>query len=426
MIVSKNSAPATPKFTPAKYEIHLCSDRNVPVCGNLVGKPEHLILKRERYTDWKEEATLQQIDSETFEGNLEDGTKRIIAEAKLYRPLLGPKFNQRWYAWNVKHFVYDPLPKSAWPFLRSSKTSFNKHRVDSALKVRGELLQAERDGLQNLMPLIILFERNPKDLKKLLGHSVWRKLAANTKTRNYLICLLAMNDAGHHKNGEIGIDNKVRFLADIETSVIQYFIRRDNYREFDESEITAARHSMTFSEQNIESRLQLHRETTELLKAGNRQCPPSWSNKRLRQEHDTAVNNQIVRGLTWGDDTSFAAPFIHQGHVSGNFAFRLRCERELVEEAIAQRHCVSVYLDDARAGTYAVFKIFGVERATLGVSISGKTKGKFACKLDQVTLAFNRAASDATIEFCRELIPKFAKHLNEKTNTKSETYIHGA
>ena len=299
---------------PAKFEIHFCPERKVPICGNLVGAPKYLYLKPECETGWKEAASGGHPGTADFDLNTREGRAgRAVADAKFYVPLLGARFNWRWFAWNAKHLVYRPLLEEIWPYLRSSRTSFSPGRVEAALSAREELWQAERDGLQNLMPLIILFQKSPKELKALLGKAAWKKLASNAKTRNRAICLLAGKRC--EKNEDVLAD-MVRFLTTIETSVIRYFLGWDfeisqGLYPLSRELITAARQSGTYAQEDIENHLRLYRDTAAPLDFENRRCNPVWSNKRLRREHDRAIRRMMRNSARPSSIALQQAPALH-------------------------------------------------------------------------------------------------------------------
>lgn len=407
---TREYSKALPDFVPAKFEIHLCPEREIPICGNLVGGPEYLQFKQERDYSWKEQATGQVFSKpDGWEDSFEANTHHKIDKAKFYFPLLGTQFNRRWYAWNAKYFVYHPLPCETWSFLRTSRSSFSPWRVVAALNVKEILWEAEEDSLQHLMPLIILFQCRPAELKNLFGKGSWKKLAANTKSRNKLICLFASKNGRQDKSGLV---EKIRFLAAVESSVIQHFIK--NW-DFDKDLISAARQSENYAPQSIEEHLKLYRETADLLHYELQRCNPTWSSKRLLQEHDKAIKAQRVKRLlqSEGEEIIFCEPFHYHSRSNHYSAERLQSEKQITKEAFDQHHCGSLYGDQAKAGSYAVFKITGKERGTLGVNIIRNSHGPFDCEIDQIKLIYNNAASNMTVDFCKEVVENFTKFINQ-------------
>ena len=56
-----------------------------------------------------------------------------------------------------------------------------------ACEMKDELEQAKADGLMHIAPFIVDFKRNPKELKKFFGNSLWKVLTKNTYSRNKYI-----------------------------------------------------------------------------------------------------------------------------------------------------------------------------------------------------------------------------------------------
>ncbi|MEP4192017.1 MAG: PcfJ domain-containing protein [Sneathiella sp.] len=258
------------------------------------------------------------------------------------------------------------------------------------------------------MPLIILFQSDPAELKALFGKGAWKKLASHTKSRNKLICLLASKNERHDKARLV---ERVRFLSAVESSVIQHFLKN---REFDKKMISAARYSKTYSPAAIEERLKLYQETSSLLEYELQRCNPAWSNKRLLSEHDRAIKIQRLRRLLQSEskETIFCEPFRYHSRSNHYSAERLQSEKQIVKEAFDQHHCGAIYGDQAKAGSYAIFKITGEERGTLGVRISRNSLGRFECDIDQVKLVYNNPASEMTVKFCEEVAESFMNFIN--------------
>lgn len=202
----------------AKYEIYLCPQRKVPVCGDLVGGPHWLQVRPEVDLTWKEIAA----------GKLDD------------------------------RGMYD-------------------HTLEGA--TLGELWQAENDELINLMPLILFFGCSPKEIKARVGKGIWKKLAANTKSRNYLIGSVADKST---RCDESGFDGRVRFLSGVESSVLKYFDGYDWMDEFTTGDIEAARHAAKLNRESLNRRVKTYRETFSLLSYEGRSCSPRWSDRRLK------------------------------------------------------------------------------------------------------------------------------------------------
>lgn len=399
---------------PAEFEIHKCPKTGRPVCGSLTGSPFHLKKMPERFIEWKFKATGRDIkcDSKGHDEHgysLEGCTARYKAQAKLYFDLVGPKFNRRWFAWNARYFIYDALPKDSWDLLRTSRSSFSGERVEEAHKVKDLLWQAEKDGQINIMPFIILFQMNPKDLKSLFGRSEWKKLASNSKTRNrniFLAMFRAKNcliiDYGETESSSM-ID-KLRCatinLNKVQSSAVLALTKDSGMGLLDYDYVLSSRNSPKLSRDKISGHLRLFSETRIILQREGRTCRPEWSHRRLRREHDEGVRRMNKIQISRHDNNPFCDPFsFTQGEFTGEL---LVSKREIAIEAQDQRHCVLMYAGRADAGSYAVFRISGPERATCGLYM--KSEDPVSWLLDQVTGFYNAPVKTETHDFCDALL----------------------
>lgn len=60
----------------------------------------------------------------------------------------------------------------------------NKALLEMVHKNLPILEQAKKDGIENVTPLLFAFNKNPSEVKALLGKSLWKTLCKNSFTRN--------------------------------------------------------------------------------------------------------------------------------------------------------------------------------------------------------------------------------------------------
>jgi len=102
--------------------------------------------------------------------------------------LIGPKFYSRLRTTFVKTWispVRDSLDKycTYWNIIKKHPF-YEQGQIRRTWKLQKIIFQAERDGMQNVIPILIYFVDTPKALKRELGKSVWKKVCKNTLSFN--------------------------------------------------------------------------------------------------------------------------------------------------------------------------------------------------------------------------------------------------
>lgn len=131
-----------------------------------------------------------------------------------------PKITNKYYA-EIFGAGFD---KRLWKIVyREWLGEFNEHLIDLGVsEVRGKgcfignnskqvymlrksghlVKEVITDGLIHIAPFVMLLRRSPKELKQLLGKGLWRKLCANSKTRNkqIAVCIMRLlSNAAHYR-----------------------------------------------------------------------------------------------------------------------------------------------------------------------------------------------------------------------------------
>lgn len=107
-------------------------------------------------------------------------------------PHLGPSFNRRMSAISYRAFI-EPLG-GVEKYIRRNIGAYNfKYPLDklrALYRARLEVEQAEADGMHTIIPLIIALEKNPSELKKLFGKSIWRTILKSSMAQNKRVAWL--------------------------------------------------------------------------------------------------------------------------------------------------------------------------------------------------------------------------------------------
>lgn len=306
--------------------------------------------------------------------------QKIARANRYYADVLGAKFYRRLTgaSWQL-HVAW--MPRDLWRLV--SRTGFHWRQINraslyAAQRVREHVLQAHADGLAHLVPIIIAFEKSPSEIRSNLGGAVWRRLANNSKSRN-------------HKISQALFSVPMGERAEVCASIIG--IKSGNlhvlHLEMNRAELAAHADAISTCDGFTEA-MMLVRDAHAM-----RNYNPRWSLNRLRREHD----REAERIATAQHSTKpFCAP--HIATVDGFTFTRLTSPAEVAKEGHTQSHCVGGYIRACQSGRYAVYKVEGKERATLGLHIQDGTPWG----LDQLYGACNSRVSDACRSAAMDLI----------------------
>lgn len=312
-------------------------------------------------------------------GNLKEMYKR-------YAALLGPKFNRRFQAANYWLWVGNRMSERVGNMLRCEGRHWKQYNDDLVFGANEALPyvnEAERDCLLHLIPAIVIFGEPPQAIKKRIGQGNWRRVAANSVSRNRLL----MNAAMRRRPG-LDLDDTFIRLLDVPSGVMRY-IQLCGDDEFIAARITPRKRLDEFMQT-----MHLVRDTMHMLGSG---FNPNWSRNRMVEEHNAEVRERNTRKYS---PTAFADEW--QIERNGLTATLLNSKLEIATEGSIQHHCVGSYASLAKAGDYAVLRVEGKERATIGMQ---SHQGMW--RVDQVYAACNRAVSTECMDFARYVASQY-------------------
>jgi hypothetical protein len=99
---------------------------------------------------------------------------------KFYCDLLGPRFLYRFQAANYHTWVSPHMSQETANLLRMTGRhwmQYNNRLVERAHIVLPHIQQAERDGLVNIIPIIVLFKKSPQEIRAQIGKGSWKRVA---------------------------------------------------------------------------------------------------------------------------------------------------------------------------------------------------------------------------------------------------------
>lgn len=305
---------------------------------------------------------------------------------KFFCDNLGPKFNIRFLAANYHMWLGDRFEKTTRDMLRVGGNTgwkvYSKDLVIKANRVREHINQAENDGLHHLIPAIVIFEKHPSEIRKVVGPSTWRRIAANSRTRNMKLMQrsmwLARGDA--HEQFLKLIDFPSGVLLGVHSTDPEFAI--------------AAKLTPRKTRAGLEATVHVVRDTMRMMGAD---FNPKWGLNRIHHEHDKAVAAQ--RAKTYSDKPFATAWGLHIGGLSAEL---LTTPLAIAVEGGTQHHCVASYWRESRDGKYAVMKVTGTERATIGLYLRHRV-----WIVDQVYGACNQPVSEKCREFAHKVATEF-------------------
>lgn len=200
--------------------------------------------------------------------------------------------------------------------------------------------QAEADKIPNIAPILVNYNKSPRDVRRLIGGEYWGRIHHDCLNANVNRLILMMR-------GGWSIDDAMVFPANKK-------IRANRYLKCSKSAVLLA------------SRLHARGGTfdgfyimaNDTMRMGG-VLDQTWGRKRLKAEHD-ALAMKMAMAKT--DPTPWAKAWF--GDV-GPYSFSLlKSATELMIEGVVQRHCAGSYAIACRAGREFVMQITGKERAT--------------------------------------------------------------
>ncbi len=309
---------------------------------------------------------------------------------KFYCEQVGPKFNRRFYAANYWLWLGHRFEKMTANMLRRSGSSGWRHYspelVRRANAAYNYVKEAEGDALFHIIPAIVCFGKSPSDIKRQIGKGAWKRIANTSRSRNMRI--MQAVERVQQGSGDWG-DSYVRLL-DYPSGVLNAVMWLDNVTDI------AARVANPKTFQGFETAFHIIRDAERMGVGVN----PSWSLARIRREHDEAA---LAKRRGYYSEKAFRSGWSFEA--DGFTARLLVSPLEIATEGVVQHHCAGSYAYMAKEGSYAVLKVEGRERATIGLrpTVQGWA-------MEQVFGACNEPVSPKCREFAFDVAAALTRH----------------
>ena len=231
-------------------------------------------------------------------------------------------------------------------------------RVTSSLSL---IKQARDDKLEHLIPLIMVFQKSPAEIKKLVGSATWKRLCKNTVSRNKALMTYLENVTRHQE-----IEHRASLLSkilDIPTTLLNSSIDpevalylKNNFKGKWSKPGELRREIDMFSD-------------TKRLSYNMFDKMYLWSPRRVAEEHEKLVRKAYASKYSattfkWADQLPIGA-FCYGGYE----VTPLLSAADIGMEGAAMRHCVGGYADLSANGEYLVFSVKkdGMRYSTIGM-----------------------------------------------------------
>lgn len=280
---------------------------------------------------------------------------------------------------------WSPRPQKKWVSkaparlraLMTNRACFNGRLIE----------QVERDGIENVAPIVCATGEAPAALKKKMGKAAWKQIHRASLATNANRAYLWMASMG-----AMGWDDIIAIAPCHLQKLVNLKIKL-GIVSLPASAIYAGR---VAGPRHFQTVRMLYCDTERMGVEVN----PKWSPTRLKREHDAAALKDAI-GKT--SDAQWATPY--QVEVDGLLFTRLVSDRDMSVEGLMQRHCVASYSREASQGRIAAFSISGDERATFAFGMDGRVvdiKGFANSRVSLRVRAAAKAMARDFLELCKE------------------------
>lgn len=266
-----------------------------------------------------------------------------------------------------------PIPKEV--YLRFGFGAGGKPSTRKIRKIHANLqpvIEAHNDGLYNLIPLILAFDKTIPELRGAVGKGTWKRLCANTISRNKQLAEFIFNprrgirDNWTFKSG-------VAESLDIPTSLLKH-----GYSTQASMFLAANMKGKWAKQKELDPIEHLFTDTVRMMTRHENEVtlaridPTKWSLRRLEEEHEKYTRMAYKATYTtdqfnWVKDVPIG-PFSFEGYdVIPLFnAFDIGLEGNMMN------HCVGSYAELSKAGDYLVFSVRknGLRHSTIGMRMN--------------------------------------------------------
>lgn len=351
---------------------------------------------------------------------------------KAFCDIAGPAFDKRFKKAALDLWVdpYKDSPSFNRLCRNGRKRDLSPKRYKKWLEARSKILQAEADGLDNIVPWIWLFNENPSDLKKRLGKGLWKKLCARSLTFNLELSSVVFDSYDYDKN--------YASIINLYADKPHWLIRFECRSSFCLEPLLAVEERANYilsngndTESNIRNWIRDCNDTKRMCHQLNRPFNSRWSKQRIKKEHDRAAKDLALLEEQH-DNMEFPDLDILEEKLKTRYPDYdlkvLRSKACYKKESREQNHCLTSYAAKAALGKYLACSLeYADKRWTIGwyierVKTKGQDTGEIKLIPDQVRGKYNEEAPKG---LCKILGFEFKTHRYpvHEDNIENEAYL---
>jgi len=313
---------------------------------------------------------------------------------KVLHEAFGSKIPYRFGAAMYNTFIRDNFPVEthfAMRFTGKNWKLFSPTLVKRAITRIDLVQQAVKDNTLNLLPLMIRMGMDTQELKRHFGKGTWKKLSKTSKSRMmYLSQYLEVEDVS------------AREWVDVRTCMLRAASGLHHDVELIAAKIAPKVGTLRDTEILVYDTINMARRLGETYST-------KWSYRRWNEAHAEFTKGFYTKKYS---DKPFTEVVSYE---EGPYTFTLLNSKAAIAiEGSTMRHCVGSYADYASTGRYAVFKVEGKERATLGLrkpTGMGSTMLGMGLYFDQCYGQFNSMVSEELREAAYKVVDKHNDYL---------------
>lgn len=317
---------------------------------------------------------------------------------KIFCRLFGNSFNHRLYATQYALFIkpYEKIIyKYCVKYYSPTCVKFCPDMIKSCHQNIETIKQAMEDGLQNIVSFIIIFGKNPQQLKKFLGKGLWKKLCSNSTYKNILISHaiswisnsnfpLVKRDFGGNSENPDNLKQVLNILLNLKTCNIR-LISRSNIMQyvFDNTYITILEYCYwancnfkNLTHRKLINESNIFIDTYNMAAKINRRFNLKWTSEKMHKMHDIYSEELIRR--EYSTETFEHFKNLSLEIICNNFKCTLLdSSSKIATEGLKMKNCVANYCERVASGKYYLYhieEIGGTSNSTVGFRINENNK----------------------------------------------------
>jgi hypothetical protein len=304
----------------------------------------------------------------------------VKARNQWYSENLGTGFFKAWNGAMWKLWVGDDFKLLA-KFCNGNRGLLIPVYVERFRQHETAIRTALADGLDHLVPLIIVFGLDPAGLKERLGKGLWKRLSHNTVSRNKLLafrfaswCGMVRREPRHQVNAPEWDRTVLGGLAVLPSTILpklghfspEHLEWITPYIEVKKQE----RALKKIKPDDLLRAVDIVSDTRRMATQVGKEFNPAWPYATMLKKHEEWTKEIMVRRFSPTPWDTFGWPEkIEQGEYTLTL---LNNALALKEEGHAMYHCVGSYVDSARRGDVIIYSVRykGERLSTLQFGIS--------------------------------------------------------